>query len=115
MGQRRADVFFYGLFMDQDLLRAKGVQPERVERASLSGMSLRIGERAALVPAPGEEVHGIIMSLTVAELERLYSEPSVAMYRSQAVLVCPESGGVTAALCYNLPDPPVAEVRNPDY
>jgi hypothetical protein len=115
MGQRRADVFFYGLFMDQDLLRAKGVQPERVERACLPGMSLRIGQRAALIPAPGEEVHGVIMSLTLAELERLYSEPSVAMYRPQAVLARPESGGVIAVLCYNLPDPPEAGVRNPDY
>jgi hypothetical protein len=115
MGQRRAEVFFYGLFMDQELLRAKGVQPELVERASLPGMSLRIGQRAALVPAPGKEVHGVIMSLTLADLERLYSEPSVAMYRPQAVLVRPESGGVIAALSYNLPDPPIAGVRNPEY
>jgi hypothetical protein len=48
MLQRRAEVFFYGLFIDEEFLRAKGLEPELVERASLPGMSLRIGERAAL-------------------------------------------------------------------
>jgi hypothetical protein len=115
MRQRRAEVFFYGLFMDQELLRATGVQPELIERASVPGMSLRIGHRASLVPAPGEEVHGVIMSLTLVELERLYSEPSVAMYRPQAVVARPESGGAIAVLCYNLPDPPEAGERNPEY
>lgn len=32
---RRADVFFYGLFMDPDLLRSKGLRPEGAELASV--------------------------------------------------------------------------------
>jgi len=32
MESRRADVFFYGLFMDQELLRSKGLEPESVEQ-----------------------------------------------------------------------------------
>jgi Gamma-glutamyl cyclotransferase, AIG2-like len=115
MVPRRADVFFYGLFMDEELLRAKGLQPEQVEQASIAGMSLKIGQRAALVPAPGQEVYGAVMSLTLAEVEQLYSDPSVAMYRPEAVLIHPASGGVIAALCYNLPDPPSPSGHNPDY
>jgi hypothetical protein len=115
MVPRRAEVFFYGLFMDEELLRSKGLQPEQVEHASLSGMSLKIGERAALVPAPGQEVYGAVMSLTLAEVERLYSDPSVAMYRPEAVLVRPASGGVIAALCYNVPDPSLPSGHNPVY
>jgi len=77
MLSRRVDVFFYGLFMDQDVLRAKGLAPETLELASVPGFALRIGQRAALVPEVSSRVHGVVMSLTLAELDRLYSEPSV--------------------------------------
>jgi len=112
---RRADVFFYGLFMDEELLRAKGLQPENVELAAVDGLSLRIGQRAALVPSPGGRVHGLVMSLKLAELDRLYSDPSVQAYRPQAVLAQLASGGAIAALCYNLPRPPEPTERNPEY
>jgi hypothetical protein len=55
------------------------------------------------------------MSLTLAELERLYSDPSVQAYKPQAVLAHLASGGIIAALCYNLPQPPAANDRNPEY
>jgi hypothetical protein len=112
---RRAYVFFYGLFMDEELLRSKGLQPEGAECAAVDGFALRIGQRAALVPTPGGRVHGVVFSLTLPELERLYSEPSVQAYRPQAVLAQLASGGVVAALCYNLPEPPSLTERNPEY
>jgi Gamma-glutamyl cyclotransferase, AIG2-like len=115
MSSRRVDVFFYGLFMDQDLLRAKGLTPEHPELASVPGFALRIGQRAALVAQASSRVHGVVMSLTLAELGRLYSEPSVQAYQPQAVLAQLAHGGVTAALCYNLPDPPSPAERNPEY
>ena len=112
---RHPYVFFYGLFMDEELLRSKGLQPEGAERAAVDGLSLRIGQRAALVPSPGGRVHGLVFSLPLSELERLYSEPSVEAYRPQAVLAQLASGGVVAALCYNLPQPPLPTERNPEY
>jgi hypothetical protein len=115
MSTRRADVFFYGLFMDPELLRAKGLLPENAEVGSVEGLALRIGERAALAPTDGARVHGLVVSLTVAELEKLYSDASVRAYRPQAVLVKLGSGGVIAALCYNLPQPPSTAERNPEY
>ena len=112
---RRADVFFYGLFMDEELLRSKGLKPEGAEHAAVDGLLLRIGQRAALVPTPGGRVHGVVFSLTLSELDRLYSEPSVQAYRPQPVLAQLASGGVIAALCYNLPQPPSPTERNPEY
>lgn len=112
---RRADVFFYGLFMDEELLRSKGLQPEGAEPAAVDDVALRIGLRAALVPTPGGRVYGLVFSLTLSELDRLYSEPSVQAYRPQAVLAQLASGGVVAALCYNLPQPPLPAERNPEY
>jgi hypothetical protein len=115
MSNRRTDVFFYGLFMDQELLRSKGLRPERAEIGWVENLELRIGPRAALSPLPGGRVYGVIMSLTLEEVERLYAEPSVSAYGPQAVLVQLGSGGLVSALCYNLPQPPAAAERNPDY
>lgn len=112
---RRAVVFFYGLFMDADLLHAKGLMPEDVEQAVVRGFALRIGQRAALVPDAAGVVHGLVMTLTLSELAQLYSEPSVRAYRPQAVLAELADGGVVAALCYNLPDLPAPNERNPEY
>jgi hypothetical protein len=112
---RRTDVFFYGLFMDADLLHAKGMEAKDAEMASVDGFTLRIGHRAALVPTPGGRVHGLVFSLTLAELDRLYSDPSVQAYKPQAVLAQMASGGLIAALCYNLPKPPLPGERNPEY
>jgi hypothetical protein len=43
--ERRVEVFFYGLFMDEELLRGKGLEPEGGEIAAIDGF----GRRAALV------------------------------------------------------------------
>jgi hypothetical protein len=115
MSSRQTDVFFYGLFMDQELLRSKGLKPERIERGSVEGLGLRIGHRAALVPGEGARVHGVVMTLTLAELARIYLEPGLQAYEPEAVLVKLESGGTIAALCYNLPQPPSSSERNPEY
>ena len=112
---RRADVFFYGLFMDQDLLRAKGLAPADVELATVPGFSLRIGQRATLVPDETGRVHGVIMSLPLPELALLYSEPSLRAYQPQAVLAHLSSGSIISALCYNIPGPPPPAERNPGY
>jgi hypothetical protein len=111
----RADVFFYGLFMDPDLLRAEGYAPENVELASAPGFALRIGARATLMVDPASRAYGTVMSLTPAELERLYSAPDLQAYQPETVLVHPAGGGVIAALCYRLPEPPILGDRNPDY
>jgi hypothetical protein len=112
---RKIDVFFYGLFMDEGLLRSKGVTPTNLRPASVAGFQLRIGKRATLVPSPTDHVYGLLASISHAELEQLYSEPSVQAYRPEAILVNLPNGEVLAALCFNLPEPPSAEERNVEY
>ena len=87
-----------GLFMDEELLRGKGLEPEGGEIAAFDGFALRIGQRAALVPTPGAKVYGLVFSLTRSELDRLYSESSVQVYKPQAVLAQLASGGVITPL-----------------
>ena len=104
---QRVHVFFYGLFMDQALLRERGLDPQDARLAAVDDFELRIGQRATLVPAPGRRVHGVVLTLTLAELERLYSEPGVRAYVAQPVRAQLEDGGVLSALCYNLPEAPL--------
>ncbi len=115
MEPRRLDVFFYGLFMDDRLLVSKGIHPTDIRPASVSGLALRIGARAALVAAPGHAVHGILMKLTHADLDRLYAEPGVQVYRPEPVLAQARDGATVAALCYNLPEAPAPDQRNDEY
>lgn len=113
--QRTVDAFFYGLFMDENLLRERGLHPSAVRQGHVRGFGLRIGNRATLVPSAEEQVYGIVMSLPMDELSALYAEPSVAAYRPEAVLVQLDDGPAVPALCYNLPTPPEPDERNPDY
>jgi hypothetical protein len=115
METRRVSIFFYGLFMDPDLQRGKGLHPANARRACVRGMRLCIGERVALEVDPGGAVYGVLVDLTHGEIERLYAAPSVAMYRPEAVLVEPEDGASLAALCYNLPSVPSALEPNLEY
>ena len=112
---RRIEVFFYGLFMDVDLLRTKGVNPVNIRSASVHGWSLRIGQRATLVPAPKGRTFGIVMQLTRDEVDRLYSDPSVKAYRPEPILAELNDGSHIPALCFNLPVPPSTGEANPDY
>ena len=112
---RRIAVFFYGLFMDETLLRAKGVASTELRPAVVRGFTLRIGERATLVALDGHRVHGMLTSLSHAELDRLYSEPSLADYRPEAVIVDVPGGDAVSALCYNLIELPSLQAHNPEY
>jgi hypothetical protein len=57
----------------------------------------------------------MLMALSHAELDRLYAEPSVAAYRPEPVQANLADGTQVAALCFNLPEAPPADQRNPDY
>lgn len=115
MSERRVTVFFYGLFMDEELLRSKGAKPANVRRASAPGFMLRIGQRATLLPSPGARAFGVLMELTHEEIDRLYSEPSVRAYRSEAILAELPDGSTTPALCFNLVVEPAPGEHNAEY
>ena len=114
-GARRIDVFFYGLFMDEALLRAKGIDPRDRRVASVENFCLLIGARATLWPCPDGTAHGVVFSLTHGEIDSLYSEASVSAYRPEAVAARLADGDTIPALCFNLPEPPPGEERDPQY
>ena len=48
----RVTIFYYGMFMDPDVLNAKGVRPFDIRQAYVERFALRLGKRATLVPNP---------------------------------------------------------------
>lgn len=115
MPARSIAVFFYGLFMDVGLLHEKGVHPKAVRQACVQGFSIRIGHRATLVPDPEGRVYGMLMELSHGEIEGLYAEPSLQMYRPEAMLCQIQDATSVAALCFILPQDPAASEHNQDY
>ena len=115
MAGRRIDVFFYGLFMDAELLRSKGVSPQNIRRAGGLGYELRIGKRATLWREPKACAYGLLMELTHEEVEKLYSQDSVRAYRPEAILLELDDGSRIPALTFNLVESPHANDRNSEY
>lgn len=116
MTDRRIDGFFYGLFMDSDILRDSGIEPANPRRAYVDGYALRIGRRATLVPVAGARAYGMVFALTHDELEQLYAAPGLEQYCPEAVVAQPlDGGGAVPALCYNLREAPGPAEKNAEY
>jgi hypothetical protein len=96
-------VFFYGLFMDKDLLKEKGFNPQNIKRAYLKGYQLKIGERATLAPNKGACSYGTVMELDSNELQNLYGSDGVEDYVPQPVQANTMVGEPLEAISYILP------------
>jgi len=115
MMERPVDVFFYGLFMDADLLLEKRLTPVNPRPAYVEGFQMRIGGRAMLLPQAGARAYGMLFALRHSELDRLYFGPGLELYRPEPVLARTLQGEAVPALCYNLPEAPSSEESSPEY
>ena len=115
MTDRRIDGFFYGLFMDSDVLRESQVVAVNPRQAYVDGYALRIGRRATLVRTPGARAYGMVFALTHDELDKLYTAPGLEQYRPEAILAHLMEGETLPALCYNLREAPGPHEANTEY
>jgi len=99
----KMEVFFYGLFMDIAVLMKNGVKPSNPRRGYLNDYTLKIGNRASLVPCRNEKSYGIVMTIDDAAIHNLYAEASVADYIPEEVSIITNSNDIVKATCYNLP------------
>ena len=98
-------VFFYGSFINLDVLRGAGLVPDQVEIVRLDGFDIVIRPLANLVRSDEHNVYGILVAATHAELSRLYDyarDKLGGTYLPEAVLV-ETAGGWRPALCYIAP------------
>jgi len=66
-------VFFYGSYINMDVLREAQYSPARYEVARLAGFDICIRPRANLLRSTQHCVYGILATGTHAELSRLYT------------------------------------------
>jgi len=97
-------VFFYGSYINVDVLGEVDLVPARIEVARLSGYDIHIAPLANLVPSAEHAVYGILATATHPELRRLYTEHAQkilgGIYEPQAVLAEDGDGRWRPALCY---------------
>jgi len=115
VSERTIQAFFYGLYMDEGVLRDKGVDPRHPRKAVVPGYRTRIGARATLVPRFGGQAFGMVFGVTHAELARLYAGAGLDMYRAESVLAFFEDGSCAPVATFNLAEPPAPGEANAAY
>lgn len=98
--------FFYGSFINLDVLRRIGFAPQSYEVAVLHGYDIQIAATANLVPSDQHCVFGIVAGPTQRELGLLYrytEDRLGTVYLPRAVLVTTRDGKSRPALCYLAP------------
>jgi hypothetical protein len=106
MTEPKVWTFFYGSYMNVEVLKEVDLVPERWEVARLSGFDLVIRPRANLIRSDQHCVYGIVATATHRELERLYAHARDELgevYLPEAVLVETLDGKWKPALCYLAP------------
>ncbi len=106
MPEPKVWTFFYGSFINLDVLAKVDYVPEQYEVARLSGFDIRIQPLANLVRAEGRCVYGIVATATHDQLGRLYDYARQGLggtYLPEAVLVETLDGKWLPALCYIAP------------
>jgi cation transport regulator ChaC len=106
-------IFFYGSFINREVLKEAGLVPDKVEVACLWGFDIRIEPLASILRADGHCVYGIICQATHSELSRLYGQEWLGTYLPEAVMVQTRDGRVLPALVYvaasHTPAPPAED------
>lgn len=107
-------VFFYGSYINFDVLKEVDLVPESYDVARLGGFDIVIRPLANLVRSDRHTVYGIATRVTHAELARLYDHAEQVLggiYLPEAVICQTEDGKFVPALCYVAPsmDPKPAD------
>ena len=97
------EVFFYGLFMDDNILLKNGIKSSNPRRGYLNDYALKIGNRASLIPCKDEKSYGIVMTIDIDAINNLYAESSVADYIPEEVSIITSTNDSITATCYIIP------------
>lgn len=102
--EKKVWVFFYGSYINLNVLKEIDISPDFFDIAKLSGFEIVIQPRANLIASFAHEVFGILTTASHSELERLYTEHALDIlgerYLPEAVVVQLLDGSLQPALCY---------------
>lgn len=96
--------FFYGLYMDPEVLAKFGIVPKHLRLASLPGYRLHLGKKSTVVVDSTATVYGTLVDVSTLELEALYA--ALTAYHPVEVTVNVQASGHLEAVCY------IAELDN---
>ena len=96
-------VFFYGSFMNTKVLRKRGVEPRDATPALLPGWALVFQPMANVVPAPRDEVRGVVTTVDRDALTRAYRGDALQTYSSVVVDVELSDRTLESVECYVAP------------
>lgn len=94
IGPRVLEVFFYGLYMDAEVLASRGVVVRAPRLAFIEEHSVRLGSKAVLLREPGKRAYGMLFRLTHGEMAELYE--STDGYVAEAFVAIPIAGNTFA-------------------
>ena len=103
----RVWVFFYGSYINLNVLKEVDLFPSQHEVATLPGFDIRIEPRANLVRDTMSMVYGILATATHDELDRLYTDHAKdklgEIYLPEAIVALDCVGRLRPALTYIAP------------
>jgi hypothetical protein len=107
VNEPRVWVFFYGSYINFEVLKEVDLVPAEWEVACAPGFDLRIEPRANLIRSDQHTVWGINVMATHAELTRLYADHAKGVlgetYLPQAILTVLRDGKIRPAMTYLCP------------
>ena len=112
---RLHDVFFYGLYMDEEILTSKGVVIRKQRSAYVDDYALRVGDLTTLVRKDGSCAYGMVYAMTQKEVYSLYEGDGLDTYVAEALLCTLDNGSKIAVLCKNLVEIPKDDESNSEY
>jgi len=93
-------IFFYGSFMDSEVLRILGVVLKKVETAELKNWSITFSPMATLVRSEGDSVYGTIAELSQDQVRMLYTRDDLKHYNPVDITVATKRSKGVSAQCY---------------
>jgi len=112
---RLHDVFFYGLYMDEEVLKSKGITIRNQRSAYVNDYELRIGDLATLLHSKNSRAYGMVYAMTHKEIASLYEGSGLDSYVLEALLCTLSDGSKIVVLCKNLEKAPKEDESNKEY
>ncbi len=112
---RLVNTFFYGLYMDPEILRSKGIEIRNPKKVFVKNYTVRIGKMATMLREDSSVTYGMVYQLTHKEIFDLYEGSGITSYVKEALMAECDNGDMFPVICCNLLTPPHESESNDGY
>ena len=111
MEESMGEGFFYGLYMDPDLLKGLKYSPHNPRIAYVEDYQLDLRGVAKMIPQQGSKTWGMVIQLSQADLDQMYGSEATKSYQPETMTAILQDGQAVQTACYNLPPDQSAELN----